>query len=125
MLKMINLIECMICLKEDTVARNPKNSLYLVYKVDVVLYNPDNKQSTGEPGSLYYFAKYDDLSLNGDGTLVVDLDNYQTPSRNCYLSSDGYWTGTEFDGYYTLDDLYEDCVLSQTDSCTFENNVAE
>ena len=111
--------------RKDTVARNPKNSLYLVYKVDVVLYNPDNKQSIGEPGSLYYFAKYDDLSLNGDGTLVVDLDNYQTPSRSCYLSSDGYWTGTEFDGYYTLDDLYEDCVLSQTDSYTSENNVAE
>lgn len=110
--------------RKDTVTRNPENSLYLVYKVDVILYNPDDRTSSGEVGSLYYFAKYDNLSLNGDGTLAVDLDNYQTPSRSCYLSSDGYWTGTEFDGYYSLDDLYEDCVESVQDDYTFENNVS-
>ena len=109
--------------EKETVTWNPKNSLYLVYKVDVVLYNPDDKGSSGEPGSYYYFAKYDNLSLNEDGTLAVDLENYQTPSRNCYLPS-GYWIDTEFDGYYSIDDLYKDCVQSVQDQYTWENNVS-
>lgn len=109
-------------IREETSAWNAKNSLYLVYKVDVVLYNPDDKASSGTPGSFYYFAKYDNLALNGDGALAVDLDNYQTPSRSCYLPS-GYWIDTEFDGYYSLDDLYEDCVQSVQDDYTCEDNM--
>ena len=110
--------------RKDTVAKGEQNSLYLVYKVDVVLYNPDDKGTSGTPGCFYYFAKFDNLTLNGDGTLAADLDNYKTPSRNCYLPS-GYWIDTEFYGYISLDDLYEDCVQSVQDYYTSENNVTE
>lgn len=109
--------------RKDTGAWGAQNSLYLVYKADVVLYNPDDKGASGIPGSYYYFVKFDDLTLNGDGTLSVDLDNYQTPSRSCYLPS-GYWIDTEFDGYNSLDDLYADCVQSVQDYYTFESNVS-
>lgn len=61
--------------------------------------------------------------LHEDGTLTVELDNYQTPSSSCYLPS-GYWIDTGFSGYATLDNLYESCVQSALESYTYENNMS-
>lgn len=102
----------------------PRNSLYLVYKVDVVVYNLYDKEASGNPGSFYYFAKFNNLALNGDGTLAVDLNQYERPSHNCYFST-GDWVDTEFKGYSSLDALYEKCIQSVQNDYTFENNIVQ
>lgn len=86
------------------------NYIYLVYKCDIT--------DDGKPASYYYYTRFKNLVLNGDGTCSVDTTSYETPSDTHRTGIGGYYYG-----YGSIDDLYKKCVQSRVDSYAYENNV--
>ena len=98
-------------------ARGDENCVYLVYSIDA--------EYAGNSYPHYNFTKFSNIMVSGDGSCTVDLSNYETASHHYNTGLRMYYSDIYYYGYETLDELYTDCVLSQIDSYTFENNVAE
>ena len=102
-------------------ARGDENCIYLVYKVDT--------EFEGISYAYYDFIKFSNIMVSEDGSLTVDLDDYEAATNRYHFNPPGHSSyiaiSYYFNGYETLDALYEDCVLSQMNSYAFENNVAE
>ena len=96
-----------------------QNCIYLVYKVDAGF--------EGFSYTYYDFIKFSDIMISGDGSCIVDLSDYETATNRYYFDPPGHSSYMKYnyyyEGYETLDELYEDCVLSQMDAYTFENNM--
>ena len=99
-------------------ARGDANYIYLIYKVDI--------EFRGERYSIYHFIKFGNILVNGDGSCTVDLNNCETATHRYDIREDNsFFPVAYYYGYGTLDELYGDCVLSQIDAYTYENNVTE
>ena len=98
-------------------ARGDENLIYLIYKVGA--------EFEGEIYPLYHFIKFSNIMVSGDGSCTVDLNNHETATHRYNIDPPEGYISVYYYGYETLDELYGDCVLSQIDSYTFENNVAE
>ena len=104
-----------LCKKDG--ARGDENCIYLVYRVDA--------EFEGEIYPHYHFIKFSNIMVSGDGSCTVDLNNHETATHRYNIDPPEGYISVYYYGYETLDELYGDCVLSQIDSYTFENNVAE
>lgn len=79
--------------------------------------------------SYYTYYKYSDIVLLDDGNCSFDLSSGSMPSSTI-KSKYGYMSwgelcGYTFKGYSDLDSMFNDCVTSQIDSCSYENTVKE
>ena len=96
-------------------AYGDENFIYLVYRVDA--------EYQGEFYPHYYFIKFSNIMVNGDGICTVDLNSSETTTHRYNINSSEGNPFIYYYGYETLDEMYGDCILSQIDSYTFENNV--
>ena len=111
----------LLTMKDDFVQKNSitlgswtsYNYLYLVYKMDV--------SASGAKKSYYWYCRFQDLKVLGDGTFRVDTSNYSNVSS---------WDGTvdvgseSLPGFADIDSLFAFCVTPNIDSFDYEDNVS-
>lgn len=113
------------------------NQLYCVFKETAEITGFASEEEAKEKDakkkphtvSYYTYYKYSDIVILDDGTCSFDLSSGSMPSATIqskygYLSW-GDLVGYTFKGYSDLDSMFNDCVTSQIDSCSYENTVKE
>lgn len=103
------------------------NYLYLVYKAGIRNYYADSRQTYNHVNELYWYARFEDLLVNEDGTVEVDLLDYTTPLKSVMFDTSG-GQGTwlkrwSYYGYDSLDALYTAVVTSNLDAYNHEDNI--
>lgn len=113
----MNYLGSYVLTRKDMDTWYDKNKVFLVYKMEV---NCD-----GTPVTYYFYYKFSDVIVNADGSVDVDLFDYDYPS-NRYDSgvTHGYST-VKYRGYGSIDELYKDAIQSEVEYYTVESNVAE
>ena len=95
-----------------------KNILYLIYKIDVT--------TATESFSYYWYLKYENITVLPDGSVSINYQDYEAPYASYFfgLSGEGFVKdGLCYEGYETLDDLYNNCVTKVVDRYACENTV--
>ena len=106
-----------------------KNSLYLIYKVQVHNTSIEDGQMYDQVNDIYWYTQYSNLLLGADSKLEVDVTQYNTPRYNHSITIDSGvpagWGSKKwyYDGYNTLDDLYKDVVTANLDDFNYEDGV--
>ena len=115
--------------KDSEDSWDSNNILYLVYRVQVHNYFSNGGRKYDALNSVYWYIGYKDLLTDAEGNLTVDVLNYLLPSGEVSIDSDvedgwgnRYW---EYDGYQTLDALYQDVVMASAANYNHEDNVDE
>lgn len=105
------------------------NYLYLVYKASIRNYYADSQQTYDQVNEVYWYTRFENLMVNGDGKTEVDVRDYGTPHDSVYFDTSGNdsygakrWS---YYGYKTLEELYKDAVASKLDDYTCENSINE
>lgn len=108
----------LLCAK-DADTRDVHNSLFLVYQVKSSINRPEDGLT--DSFQYYYTVSFDDLILLPDGSLDVDLDDYDTCSDRFIkeFGNRSYW----YRGYETLDEAFRECVTVYVDRYTYESSV--
>lgn len=106
------------------------NMLYLVYKVQARNFYKDEDNSYDKINSVYWYIAYSDLMVNEDGSTLVDVSRYETPSNEAIVDSgisNGWWDTVKwyYYGYLSLSDLYKDVVTAQAETYNHTDNVDE
>lgn len=103
------------------------NYLYLVYKAEIRNYYADSRQTYDQVNELYWYARFEDLLVNEDGTVEVDLLDCVTPIKSVMFDTSGgqgAWSKRwSYYGYDSLDALYAAVVTSNLDSYNHEDNI--
>lgn len=107
-----------------------KNILYLVYKAQAFNSYSNKGKSYSQVNDVYWYIAFYNLLVNSDGTVTVDVTNYDTPSDSFTVDSgvDSGWYYTKawrYYGYQTLNDLYKQAVGRNMDTYNHEDNVSE
>lgn len=102
--------------KKDDARTDVINRIYLVYKVDA--------EYEGKAYPHYDCTEFKNITVNADGSCSVDLSKYTATGHIYHIDPNGGFF-PYFHGCQTLDEMYGDCVMSQIDTYTFENNVKE
>jgi len=86
--------------------------LYSIYKVNVV-------EESGNIFSYYTFWRFENPMILANGTCTCNLDN----NKRCgnMISSNGLW----YDGYTTLEGIFNDCVSKNVSEYEYEDTVQE
>lgn len=94
------------------------NKVYLVYKANISV--------KGTAFTYYTYYEFSDLVLNADGSITVDLMDYNRPSNYFDTEvSDGWWSSYRYYGFDSLDSLYTKAIQSEAEYYTIETNVTE
>lgn len=101
-------------LKDGMWGNQGYNSIYMVYKMDVV--------TSQDSFSYYSYTKFQDLILLEDGTCSVDLSNCKRPNGFFEKIYSGYYF---YSGYLDLDSLFNENITKNIDSYEYESNVIE
>ena len=100
--------------KKEGMTWTDENQIYMVYKVDC--------SWDGVNYPHYVYVKFTNISVDEAGNGIVDMSECELVENT--WEPTGEWSFYYY-GYGTLDDLYNDCVVSQIDRFTCENNIAE
>ena len=111
--------------KPESVIKQAKELVAKGY-VEIVL---TGIHTAGYGEDLENYSFYD-LLVDSDGVTTVDVTNYGTPYSGVRIDvdeADGWWGGTMwyYDGYETLDELYQEAVTDNLESYKHEDNVNE
>ena len=98
-------------------ALGDENCIYLVYRVDA--------EFEGEIYPHYHFIQFSNIMVRGDGSCTVNLNNHKTATHKYNIDPPKGYIEVYYYGYETLDEMYEDCILPQIETYTFEDNVTE
>lgn len=105
------------------------NYLYLVYKASIRNYYADSQQTFDQVNEVYWYTRFENLMVNGDGKTEVDVRDYSTPYDSVYFDTSGNdsygakrWS---YYGYKTLEELYKDVAASKLDDYTCEDSINE
>lgn len=105
------------------------NYLYLVYKASIRNYYADSQQTYDQVNEVYWYTRFENLMVNGDGKTEVDVRDYSTPYDSVYFDTSGNdsygakrWS---YYGYKTLEELYKDAIASKMDDYTCEDSINE
>lgn len=108
------------------------NYLFLVYKAEVhnTVSNARSGKSYDEINDIYWYAAYSNIMIDGDGKIVVDTNDYSTPSSSFTVKANvgTGWSSSKtwyYYGYESLDSLYKAVVTSNLDSYNHEDNIDE
>lgn len=103
------------------------NIFYLVYKVQIHNTFKSGKKKYDKTNSIYWYISYKNLLVNNKGETSVDVLDYIETSNSVEIDSgldDGWSTKTwYYDGYESLDKLYEDVVTSNAAEYNHEENI--
>lgn len=111
-----SMISCgYILYSSDDSDADPHNTLYGVYKVNVV--------NGGSAIAYYYYVGFEDAVINSDESCSVDTDKYSTPGSGS--DSDGTYEidGHTYRGFETIDDLKNSLNDATGDGYTESDNV--
>lgn len=105
------------------------NYLYLVYKASIKNYYADSRQAYDQINEVYWYTRFENIMVNGDGKTEVDVRDYATPYETVHFDTSGNdsfgakrWS---YYGYKTLEELYKDAIASKMDDYTCEDNINE
>lgn len=108
------------------------NKIYLVYKVNAVI-TRDVKGTTSSQEVTYYYgvAFSNMMSIPQDGSVFVDLTKYEKIQNS--FRKDLEFIGTSgtvdyryyFDGYETLDEIYNVVVIKNIENYNYEENITK
>lgn len=103
-----------------------QNQLFLVYKVQA----RNVFETFDKVTDVYWYIQYNDLQVKDDGTMEIDITNYQTPGNNFKVDSglsNGWWSTMSWNyvGYPSLDELYKNVVTSNLESFNHEDHVQD
>lgn len=107
-----------------------QNQLILVCKARVKNTYSSDEDKYDKENDIYWYIGYDNLVVTDDGTVSVELKDYSTPYHSMTIDSgisDGWW-GTRswyYNGYESLDDLYQDVVVANNENYNYEERVDE
>lgn len=104
------------------------NYLYMVYKADIHNTYSNGNKSYDKVNNVYWYAAFNNLMIDGNGTVTVDTNYYDTPYDSFEIDSNvsSGWFGTQswyYYGYETLDELYKNVVTVNLDDFNHEDNV--
>jgi len=101
-------------IKKQGYRSNEQNQMYMVFKVDCSF--------DGVPYPHYAYVQFSNVAIDGSGNCVVDTSKFKL-TENTYHPTDSWMF--YYYGYGTIDDLYNDVVISKADGYISENNVKE
>lgn len=115
--------------KDGASGFGPDNLIYLVYQVEAF----ENFALTGGEDhrvTYYYYGLYEGVTVGGDGSVNVDSLTLSGPWHSIWrdANTNGTWIGIvtlTYDGYETLDELYEECVTDYADQYNCESTVVD
>jgi len=105
-----------LCKKQGMNA-NETNQMYMVYKV------VGSWEGVSYPH--YVYVKFANVSADEAGNCTVDMSKYELTENEWYIIDNGIFDRVYYYGYGSLDELYNDCVVSKMDVYSYENNVVE
>lgn len=91
------------------------NCIYFVYQIDMV---------KEEPVTFYYYIGYCDISVLEDNTCVYDFNNTKEPWNVCDTLGLGTLNWQSLNGYYSIDELFNECVTQNLDRYEYESSVS-
>lgn len=92
------------------------NALFLINRVDVSFTN-------GDFFSYYYYTEYTNLMEQADGTVDVDVNQFQAPSGQDEIRSGSSYMS--YNGYEDLSSLYNEVIATQDKDYEIENKVED
>ncbi len=119
---------------KDSSTYDMKNEVYVVYKVNVssTLTNYDTETDEDWSASYYYYLGFRDLMLLPDGTLAVDISDYDRPGT--FRKDTGipdHWYAAfdtqmlKFEGCAVLDDVHKEAIVSHIEYYNYEIKITE
>lgn len=105
------------------------NILYLVYKAQVHDYISNKNDTYDKINEVYWYINFKDLMVASDGTVNVDVTNYESPYDRVTIDSnvrDGWFNKSwYYYGYENLDELYKKNITTKIDSYNHEDSIDE
>ncbi len=121
----VNFLGIYLLTPKDGFHTSCQNICFLAFSVDIV----DERAAEGEEdGSMTYYSytRYDNLTLENDGSTSVDLAAYTTPSEEFSACLYNYTPNAlYYYGYRSMSELFNHCVVQNMDNYTYESTVAE
>lgn len=107
-----------------------KNALYLIYKAQVKNNYTNDGKTYDKLNDIYWYISYDDLMVGLDDKLIVEVTDYNKPNDRFMIDSgisSGWWSNMQwyYNGYQTLDELYQNIVTRNLDLYNHQDNVDE
>ena len=106
------------------------NFLYVIYKADInYTYSGSSSSKKGESENVtaYKYIVFSNVEVLADGTVYVDLTNYDNPTVDNWGWGTGFKSplGYYYAGYKSLDQLYNDVVTANLKDYTYDSTVSE
>jgi len=106
------------------------NFLYVIYKADInYTYSGSSSSKKGESENVtaYKYIVFSNVEVLADGTVYVDLTNYDNPTVDNWGWGTGFKSplGYYYAGYKSLDQLYNDIVTANLKDYTYDSTVSE
>lgn len=92
------------------------NCIYYVYQVDM---------AKDETVTYYYYVGYNDILLTEDNTCVYDFNNKKEPWNICDTLGLGTLSWQSLNGYYDIDELFNECVTKNLDRYDYESSITQ
>lgn len=121
-------------LKAKNSSSSNKNKCALVYKITAAETMDTVDQGViKEDVDIYYYVQFKNLMTEEDGNGAVDISNYDITNdgfdvKTDYLKESGWWTTYfefHYNGYESLDKLYNEIVTKNLEEYSHEDNVSE
>ena len=129
---------------KDAIKEVAKEGVYLLTTSDfnnyswfynklVVVYKVSYKTATADK-SYYYYVIFHNLDLTADGTISLDLNNYDAPLAYTYTWLDEAYADGDFvelepnvyaTGFDSIDKIYDICVLPDLSSYQMETDLPQ
>jgi hypothetical protein len=129
---------------KDAIKEVAKEGVYLLTTSDfnnyswfynklVVVYKVSYKTATADK-SYYYYVIFHNLDLTADGTISLDLNNYDAPLAYTYIWLDEAYADGDFvelepnvyaTGFDSIDKIYDICVLPDLSSYQMETDLPQ
>ena len=105
-----------------------RTKIYLVYNIGAMEKNEE--MGVENHFNYYYTVAFKDITILPDGTSTMDLTDYELPynsfRREVEWNTESWgrnWYG--YDGYETLDNLFNDCIGKYVDEYNYESTVED
>ena len=102
-----------------------KNQLWMIYKVQVRNQYANDTRFYDDTNTFYFYVRFCDLIVTDDGTLNVDMDQWNIPKDQVEVRVSALNKSWYYYGYVTLETLYQDGIQNSLEAYNCENNVLD
>ncbi len=95
---------------------NQLNCIFYVYQVNI---------TGNEDITYYYYVGYNDILLTEDEVCIYDLNDVKEPWNICDTLGLGTLNWHYLNGYYSIDELFNECVTKNLDKYEYESTVMD